>query len=76
MALIRTGVGALVREGAPVLKVVHEENETSKHAPAAVGGSLLLLRHGIVYADGVAWTGLHQVWLRRQHFDSLGLRTA
>jgi hypothetical protein len=59
-----------------VLKVVHEENETSKHAPAAVGGSLLLLRHGIVYADGVAWTGLHQVWLRRQHFDSLGLRTA
>ena len=38
--------------------------------------SKLLLRHGIVYSDGVAWTQLHQVWLRRQHFDSLGVRTA
>jgi len=46
--LIRTGVGALVREGALVLKVVHEGNETNKHAPAAVGGSLLeeLVRDG------------------------------
>jgi transposase-like protein len=45
--LIRTGVGALVREGTPVLKVVQEETST-KHAPAAVGGSLLdeLVRDG------------------------------
>src|SRR5665811_792442 len=47
-SLIRAGVGALVREGTPVLKVVQEENEPDKHAPAAVGGSLLdeLVRDG------------------------------
>jgi transposase len=31
--------------------------------------SKLLLRHGIVYYDGRAWTGRHDAWLRRQHFD-------
>jgi transposase len=30
--------------------------------------SKLLLRHGIVYYDGDAWTGKHDAWLRRQHF--------
>jgi putative transposase len=39
--LIRTGVSALVREGTPMLKVVHVENESNAHGPAAVGGSLL-----------------------------------
>jgi len=28
-ALIRTGVGALVREGTPMLKVVHEKSASS-----------------------------------------------
>ena len=28
----------------------------------------LLLRHGIVYAGGAAWTGVHATWLRRQQF--------
>jgi transposase len=28
--------------------------------------SKLLLRHGIVYCDGEAWTGRHDVWLRHQ----------
>jgi transposase len=28
--------------------------------------SKLLLRHGIVYYDGDAWTGKHDVWLRHQ----------
>lgn len=32
--------------------------------------SKLLLRHGIVYAGGQAWTGTHDAWLRRQRFDS------
>jgi transposase len=27
--------------------------------------SKLLLRHGIVYGEGVAWTGKHDAWLRR-----------
>jgi len=31
--------------------------------------SKLLLRHGVVYADGRAWTGAHDAWLRRQRFD-------
>lgn len=32
--------------------------------------SKLLLRHGIVYHDGHAWTGKHDAWLRRQQFSS------
>lgn len=32
--------------------------------------SKLLLRHGIVYSGGQAWTGEHDAWLRRQRFDS------
>jgi transposase len=32
--------------------------------------SKLLLRHGIVYSDGRAWTGVHNAWLRRQRFTS------
>ena len=32
--------------------------------------SKLLLRHGIVYDGGQGWTGAHDVWLRRQHFDA------
>jgi transposase len=29
-----------------------------------------LLREGIVYSGGQAWTGTHEAWLRRQRFDS------
>jgi transposase len=35
--------------------------------------SKLLLRHGIVYSGGHAWTGAHDAWLRRQ---GLALSTA
>ena len=38
--------------------------------------SKLLLRHGIVYSGGTAWTLTHQVWLRSQVFDSVGVRMA
>jgi hypothetical protein len=31
--------------------------------------SKLLLRHGIVYSGGRAWTDLHHTWLHQQHFD-------
>src|SRR3954452_8708932 len=37
--------------------------------------SKLLLRHGLVY-DGSAWTGAHEVWLRRQRFASRPLAFA
>jgi transposase len=32
--------------------------------------SKLLLRQGIVYSGGRAWTGAHDAWLRRQRFDT------
>jgi transposase len=35
--------------------------------------SKLLLRQGIVYYGGQAWTGKHQMWLRGQHFDNPAL---
>jgi transposase len=38
--------------------------------------SKLLLRQGIVYYGGRAWTGTHLVWLRGQHFDAPGLQLA
>jgi transposase len=38
--------------------------------------SKLLLRHGIVYSGGKAWTGVHQQWLRSQRFELPGTRAA
>lgn len=38
--------------------------------------SKLLLRHGIVYSGGQAWTGVHEAWLRTQRFDLPGTRRA
>ncbi len=38
--------------------------------------SKLLLRHGIVYAEGKAWTGAHDLWLRRQRFALPGTQAA
>jgi transposase len=38
--------------------------------------SKLLLRHGIVYSGGQAWTGKHQDWLRAQRFELPGTRRA
>lgn len=38
--------------------------------------SKLLLRQGIVYSGGTAWTGVHEQWLRRQSFDSPARRAA
>jgi hypothetical protein len=39
-------------------------------------GSKLLLRQGIVYYGGNAWTGTHLRRLRKQHFDAPGLQLA
>jgi len=38
--------------------------------------SKLLLRRGIVYSDGKAWTIAHDAWLLRQHFDMIGTQAA
>lgn len=38
--------------------------------------SKLLLRHGIVYSGGRAWTSAHERWLRSQRFELPGTRAA
>ncbi len=38
--------------------------------------SKLLLRQGFVYYQGKAWTGVHDRWLRAQHFTLPGLQLA
>ena len=38
--------------------------------------SKLLLRQGIVYYGGAAWTGKHEMWLRAQRFDNPALMLA
>ncbi|WP_235856785.1 IS110 family RNA-guided transposase [Occultella glacieicola] len=38
--------------------------------------SKLLLRQGLVYSEGRAWTGAHEAWLRRQRFQSPALQLA
>jgi transposase len=38
--------------------------------------SKLLLRQGILYSDGQAWTGRHDRWLRQQRFDTMTTQLA
>lgn len=38
--------------------------------------SKLLLRQGIIYSGGKAWTGKHEAWLRTHRFDTPGLQLA
>jgi len=38
--------------------------------------SKLLLRHGIVYSGGHAWTGAHDAWLRRQRLNTAATQMA
>jgi transposase len=38
--------------------------------------SKLLLRHGIVYSDGKAWTTAHDRWLHQQRFDAAATQAA
>jgi len=38
--------------------------------------SKLLLRHGIVYSGGRAWTGAHDAWLLGQRFELTGTQAA
>lgn len=38
--------------------------------------SKLLLRHGVVYEDGRAWTRAHEMWLRRIQLEHPGARAA
>ncbi len=38
--------------------------------------SKLLLRQGIMWSGGAAWTGRHEAWLRQQRFELSGLQAA
>ncbi|MGH3969969.1 MAG: IS110 family transposase [Mycobacterium sp.] len=38
--------------------------------------SKLLLRQGIIYSGGSTWTGKHELWLRKHHFEVPGLALA
>jgi transposase len=38
--------------------------------------SKLLLRQGVVYSGGEAWTGKHEWWLRRQRFEDRALKAS
>ena len=38
--------------------------------------SKLLLRQGILWSGGTAWTGAHEQWLGQQHFELAGLQAA
>jgi transposase len=38
--------------------------------------SKLLLRHGVVYSGGRAWTGVHESWLRGRQFAQRGIQLA
>ena len=38
--------------------------------------SKLLLRHGVIYSGGHAWTGAHEMWLRAQQFTEAGTQAA
>ena len=38
--------------------------------------SKLLLRQGIIYSGGKAWTGKHELWLRTHRFDTPGRQLA
>jgi transposase len=71
--------------GVRVPTVVEEDARDLVRAREATRGDLmrarhrvskLLLRHGIVYYGGAAWTGEHERWLRTQRFDSPGTAAA
>jgi transposase len=71
--------------GIRIPTVVEEDARDLVRAREAARGDLmrarhrlskLLLRHGIVYCGGKAWTGPHERWLRSQRFELLGTRAA
>ncbi|WP_326762811.1 hypothetical protein OHB35_53080 [Streptomyces phaeochromogenes] len=50
-------------------------NPIELYSPATMF-MLIVLRRGIVYTDGRAWTAAHHHWLTGHRFDEFGLRVA
>jgi transposase len=73
--IVEVGVPSVEQEAARDL-VRAREDARGDLMSARHRVSKLLLRQGIVYAGGKAWTGTHDQWLRRQHFDQPGLQHA
>jgi transposase len=73
--IVSVSVPSVAREAARVL-VRAREDVRGDLMRARHRVSKLLLRQGIVYYGGHAWTRTHLVWLRRQHFDTPGLQLA
>ena len=77
------GIGLFAEGGPPPADRLHRELTGVRVGtdidPAGVRGdvvSRLLLRRGVVYYGGYAWTKVHDTWLRAQHFDAPGLQLA
>jgi transposase len=73
--IIEVRVPSIEQETARDLVRAREDNRGELMA-ARHRLSKLLLRHGIVYDGRQAWTGAHDVWLRRQRFEHPGLQAA
>jgi len=73
--IVQVAVPSIAQEAARDLVRAREDTRTdlmrTRHRL-----SKLLLRQGIVYSGGRAWTGRHDLWLRTQSFPELGLRLA
>ncbi|WP_367318113.1 hypothetical protein [Streptomyces sp. HUAS ZL42] len=59
------------RTGTRARDDVHADLMRARHRVAK-----LLLRRGIIYTDGRAWTAAHHQWLTGHRFDEFGLRVA
>lgn len=73
--IIAVRVPSLEQETARDLVRAREDNRGELMA-ARHRLSKLLLRHGIIYDGKQAWTGAHDAWLRRHHFEHPGLQAA
>ena len=73
--ILAVTVPSVAQEGARDL-VRAREDCRGDLMPARHRVSKLLLRQGIVYSGGKAWTLAHDTWLRAQRFDHRGLTLA
>ena len=78
-------LGEIVEVRIPSVKVKQEAARDLVRAREEVRGDLmsarhhlskLLLRQGIIYSGGKAWTGKHELWLRSHTFTTPGLQLA
>ena len=69
-------VPSVAQEAARDLVRAREEDARGELMRARHRVSKLLLRHGIVWTGGQAWTGRHDAWLRSQRFDQPGRQLA